>query len=297
VSPSLRAWIDLTRAHFAWAWPLLFCSGFALACRIYGEFSWSTTVTVALIGLFGFEAGMVLNDIVDRKHDMRDIDPAMTRYWRLFGTRPLPSGTISPERALVLFLGFILVTTALIFTLPWPHSLYIFAIMMYAYTVEVFYQVKKRRQKWPVAQMVGRTDFALFPVAGYLAVGLPDLTALLYFLFFYPFAEAHLAVNDLADIVNDRERGMASVTVLYGENGTVMWILLFTAVHAVFAVLFSFGLGWIGRAGILLGMALIIAAIARILREPTPHKAMTALPLFHVAMAVYAGSLIFDAVF
>ncbi len=297
VYSSLRAWIDLTRAHFAWAWPLLFCSGCALACRTYGGFSWATTITVVLIGLFGFEAGMVLNDIVDRKHDMRDIDPAMTKYWRLFGTRPLPSGTITTGRAVLLSLGFVLITTALIFTLPWPHSLYIFAIMMYAYGVEVFYQLKKRRQKWPVAQLIGRTDFALFPVAGYLAVGLPDLTALLYFLFFYPFAEAHLAVNDLADVANDRERGMATVTVLYGKKRTAMWILLFTAVHAVFAVIFSFGLGWIARAGILLGMSLITVANAQLLREPTPEKAMTSLPLFHIAMAVYAGSLIFDAVF
>lgn len=293
---SFRAWIDLTRAHFAWAWPLLFCSGLALAFQAYGGFSWTTTVTVALIGLFGFEGGMVLNDIVDRERDTRDIDPAMTRYWRLFGTRPLPLGLITPARAAVLILGFLLVTTALIFTLPPPHSLFVFAIMVCAYCAEIFYQLKKRCQTWPIAQLVGRIDFALFPVAGYLAAGLPDMTALLYFLFFYPFAEAHLAMNDLADIANDREREMASVTVLYGKHGTAVWILLTTIIHTVFAVLFATRLGWIARGGFLLGMLLLTTANIRIFRDRSPKTALAALPFFHVAMAVYAASIIADTV-
>ena len=294
---SLRAWIDLTRAHFAWAWPLLFSSGLALAYQAYGGFSWTTTVTVVLIGLFGFEGGMVLNDIVDRDRDRRDVDPAMSRYWRLYGTRPLPEGLIAPGRAVALFLGFFVITTALVFTLPWPHSGFIFTIMVYAYSVEVFYQVKKRRQAWPIAQLIGRTDFALFPVAGYLAAGMPDLTALSYFLFVYPYAEAHLAANDLADLKNDRARDLATVTVLYGEGGTAVWILIATVVHAVFAILFAARLGWIARGGFMVGLILLATANARILRDRTPETALAALPFFHVTMAVYAGSIILDTVF
>ncbi|KQC04526.1 MAG: prenyltransferase [Methanoculleus sp. SDB] len=293
---SLRAWIDLTRFHFAWAWPLLFCSGLALAYREYGGFAWTTTVTVALIGLFGFEGGMVLNDIVDRERDTRDIDPSMTRYWRLFGTRPLPLGLITPGRAAALVLGFLFVTTALIFTLPPPHSQLVFVIMVFAYCAEIFYQLKKRQQAWPIAQLVGRTDFALFPVAGYLAAGQPDTTALLYFLFFYPFAEAHLAVNDLADIANDRAREMASVTVLHGEHGTAVWILLATIIHAGFALLFAARLGWIARGGFLLGLLLLTMANVRIFQVESPKTALAQLPYFHVAMAVYAVSIIADTV-
>ena len=62
--------------------------------------------------------------------------------------------------------------------------------------VEYCYQTKKRHQTFPIAQVVGRTDLALFPVAGYLVRGSPDATALLCFLFFYPWALAHLAAND-----------------------------------------------------------------------------------------------------
>ena len=55
----LKAYVDLTRAHFLLAWPLLFCSGLILAFQNYGGFSWSLTIRAALIGLLGFEAGMV----------------------------------------------------------------------------------------------------------------------------------------------------------------------------------------------------------------------------------------------
>jgi 4-hydroxybenzoate polyprenyltransferase len=72
---SVKAYIDLTRAHFFFVWPILFLSGLALAYRDYGGFSWELTVTAALIGLFGFVAGLVLNDYVDRDLDKRTWKP------------------------------------------------------------------------------------------------------------------------------------------------------------------------------------------------------------------------------
>ena len=135
------------------------------------------------------------------------MDTRLTRYWRPFGTRPLAEGTISPARARLVIVLLALGAVALILTLPWPHDLYILAIMGWSYLAEYAYQIGKRRQRYPLAQILGRTDFALFPVAGYLVLGLPDITALLYFVFFYPFALAHLGANDMADITNDRARG------------------------------------------------------------------------------------------
>ena len=104
--------------------------------------------------------------------------------------------------------------------------------------MEYFYQVKKRNQKYPFAQVLGRTDFAIFPVAGYLCVGAPDNTALLFFLFFYPLALSHLGLNDLIDVKNDIVRKMNAITVLYGIKGTVKWIIAFNLIHFVTAVLF-----------------------------------------------------------
>ncbi|NYT08049.1 MAG: UbiA family prenyltransferase [Methanomicrobiales archaeon] len=291
-----RAAIDLLRLHFFFAWPILFCSGFLLAASVTGTFSWIDLLRAALIGFFGFEAGFLLNDYVDRDYDRKDVEPHLTRYWRLFGTRPIPAGSITPQQTLSLLLILVGITIALILTLPFPNSFFVLTIMAYSYGVEIFYQIRKRNQRFPVAQLVGRTDFALFPVAGYLCVGSPDLPALLYFLFFYPFALAHLGVNDLVDFINDRARGMNSITVMYGIPGTVSWIAGFSVVHACTTLLFMSVLGWIAWAGLLAGLGLLLIANVTILRRRNPAAGLRVLPLFHIAMLVYAVSILVDSV-
>lgn len=294
---TLRAFIDLTRIQFSFAWPLLFCSGYLLAIRGSDTFSWLSLLKVALIGFFGFEAGLVLNDYIDRNYDKRDIESdKLTKYWRVFGTRPVAQGLIAPQSALGLYLILVVITALLVLTLPYPHSVYVLAIMLYSYGVEIFYQVKKRDENYPVAQVIGRTDFALFPVAGYLAAGSPDMNALLYFLFFYPFALAHLGANDLVDLKNDLNRRLQTVTTLYGEGGTAGWILGFTIINAVTATLFMTVLGTIARAGLVIGLLLLAVANVVIIKTRTPEAALRVLPLFHLTMIVYAGSILLDSV-
>jgi 4-hydroxybenzoate polyprenyltransferase len=299
MNPTLRAYIDLTRLQFFFAWPLLFCSGYLLATTVYGNFSWFDFLRVALIGFFGFEAGFVLNDYVDRNYDQKDVETdKLTRYWRIFGTRPIAAGLIPPAHALGLFFLLAAITAVLILTLPYPHSLFVILIMIYCYTVEVFYQIEKRQpQQFPFAQLIGRTDFALFPVAGYLCLGSPDLNAFLYFVFFYPFAMAHLGANDLIDVVNDRARGLCTIPVLYDLDRTAYWIAGFTIIHAMMAFLFMSRLGWIGRGGLTIGLALLLVANVVILKNRTPEAGLRVLKLFHITMLVYAVSIILDSVF
>jgi len=298
MNPTIRAYIDLTRLQFFFAWPLLFCSGYLLATTVYGNFAWFDLARVCLIGFFGFEAGLVLNDYIDRNYDKKDIESdKLTKYWRIFGTRPIPAGLISPNQALGLFIGLAAITTALIVTLPYPHSLIVLLIMLYSYTIEMFYQIEKRQpQQFPFAQLIGRTDFALFPVAGYLCLGNPDLNAFLYFVFFYPFALAHLGVNDLIDVANDRVRGLSTLPILFDIPRTTYWILGFTVIHAMMAFLFMTRLGWIGRAGLLIGLIILMAANGVILKNRTPESALKVLPLFHVTMLLYALSISLDSV-
>ncbi len=288
----LKAYIDLTRLQFGFAWPLLFCSGLFLAFQNYGGFDWILVLKAILIGFFGFEAGFVLNDYVDRNRDKKDVEATLTNYWRMFKKRPISSGLITPKQALVLFFVLVALTSVLIATLPYPHSLYLFIIMIYCYSVECFYQIHKRNEKYPLAQLLGRTDFALFPVAGYLVVGKPDLTALLYFVFFYPFAMAHLGANDLVDIENDKARDMKSVTVLYGLKGTAVWILVFTLLHYVTGSVFAFHLGTIALAGFIVGFVLLAVANIVIMKQKTSQATLKVLPLFHVTMIIYSVSLI-----
>jgi len=295
---SLKAYIDLTRAHFFFAWPLLFCSGLMLAFQNYGGFSWSLTIRAALIALLGFEAGFVLNDYVDKEVDKKDVEfDRLTRYWRPFKRRPIPSGQISPRKALGLFFLLVVLTSVLIATLPYPNSLYLFVLMVFSYSMEYFYQVRKRNQGFPFAQLLGRVDFALFPVAGYLCYGSPDKSALLFFVFFYPWVIAHLGVNDLIDIENDRSREMKTVTVLYGMKGTVNWILLFTIIHFVVAPLFMIELGPIAVVGFMVAFFLLAIANYILNREKSSEAGLKALPIFHLTMLVYAISIILDYAF
>jgi 4-hydroxybenzoate polyprenyltransferase len=298
MNPVLRGYADLLRLHFFFAWPVLFCSGYLLATSLYGLFSWYDLVKVALIGFFGFEAGFVLNDYVDRNYDARDIEAGkLTKYWRIFGTRPISQGLVSPRQALALFGLLVAVTVFLIATLPYPNSAFVFLIIIYCYGVEVFYQLRKRDQQYPFAQIVGRTDFAMFPVAGYLTAGNPDVVSLLYFVFFYPFTMAHLGVNDLIDLENDRARGMNTVTTLYGLSGTVSWVAVFTGIHIVTSLLFMTRLEWIARGGIFLGLCLLVYANSAIARNRTPDTGLSVLPLFHITMLIYALSIGLDSFF
>jgi 4-hydroxybenzoate polyprenyltransferase len=294
---SLKAYVDLTRAHFSLCWPLLFCSSLLLAFENYGGFSWSLLARAALIGLCGLEAGMVLNDYVDRESDKRDVELELTRYWRPFGKRPIPSGLISPRKALGLFFLLVALASLLVVTLPYPNSLYLLILMPFSYSLEYFYQVKKKSQKLPLAQLLGRIDISLFPVAGYLCHGSPDGTALRYFIFFYPWVIAHLGANDLVDMENDRARGMKSVTVLYGTTGTARWILLFTLVHFLLAPLFLMELGSIALIGFMAGFLLLCVANYLILKERSPDAGLKALPLFHLTMSLYVSSIILDYAF
>jgi len=286
--PALRAYVDLLRLQFFFAWPLLFCSGYLLATTAWGGFSWVMLAKVALIGFFGFEAGLVLNDYVDRDIDRVAAEPdRLTTYWRLSGIRPIPAGLVPPVHALAM----------LILTLPAPHPVYVLLLMAYCYVMEVFYQKEKQiPQVFPFPQLLGRTDFAIFPVAGYLCTGLPDTTALLYFLFFYPFAIAHLGVNDLIDEESDRLRGLRTIPTIYDAGRTRIWIAGFTVIHAMMAVLFLTRLTFIGRAGVYAGIVLLVAANFIILRYKTPDAGVKALPLFHIAMVLYTGGICAGAI-
>lgn len=298
IREKLKAYVDLTRLHFAFVWPVLFCTGLLLAFRDTNFFSWNLLIRVALIGLFGFEAGMVLNDIVDRNLDKLDVDQEnLTPYWRPFKERPIPSGKVSYKEAVVIFLVFVFLSAVLIATLPFPNSLYIYGFMVYGYGMEVFYQIKKRDQKYPIAQLLGRTDLTFFLVAGYLCYGQLNITILWLVLFLYPWAQLHLGANDIVDLENDKAKSLNTVTTLYGIKGNLIWILLFSMVHIITASTFLiFGLGQIALYGFLISFVLIGIANTVLLVKKTTEAGLKVLPLFHASLLIYCFSIILDSV-
>jgi 4-hydroxybenzoate polyprenyltransferase len=295
----LKGLLDLTRAHFAIVWPLLFCSGAMLAFGAYGGFSWLKLLHVGLIGLFGFEAGMVLNDILDHDIDHIELDEKMTNYWRPFKNRPIPSGIISFSGAVTVFALFLAITIGLIALLPFPNMLYVYGIMLYAYLVESFYNMRKRKQKVPLAQILGRTDLTVFPVAGYLCFGQWDINVLLFVLFLYPWALAHLATNDLLDYENDKAKDLKTITVLYGDKGNLLWIGLFTAVHILFLPVFIIigGMSYIALAGFIVAAITLITAFILLVKDTiNQKKRMLPLPLFHASLFIYTITISLDSV-
>ena len=292
---NITAYLDLLRAHFIPAWILIFTAGYITATNIYGGFSWPDLVKIVFIAVFGFEAGMVLNDYVDKDLDKKDVDVSLTKYFRPFKTRPLATGKLRPIIAVCTFIIFTLVTAVLICTFPPPHCYYALAIMVYAYLVEYFYQVKKRQQKLPLAQLVGRTDFALFPVAAYLLAGEFDMNALAYFFYFYPLAQAHLAINDLADFKNDQVRGLQTVPIMYGVKGTIRWIIIFTLIHLFSATIFIQMTNPRATVWFIVSFLVVGLAVFKIARHQTSSAALKFLPLFHLTMAIQSLALIFSS--
>lgn len=291
----LKAYMDLMRVHFFFVWPILFCAGLFLAFQYQDSFSWLLVIRVALIGFLGFEAGLILNDIVDGDIDKKEIEfDKLTKYWRVFGNRPISQGLITKRNATVLFGALVSATSILIFTLPIPQAFYVFSIMIVCYCLEVFYQIRKRKQNFPFAQLIGRVDFTLFPLAGYLCLGSPNINVLLFGFFFYPLALAHLGVNDISDIANDQVKEMKTIPMLYGLRGTAYWILLFSIIHLVTTILFLNVLGTVALVGFSVGFSLIAAGNFIIMKRKTAEAGMKALPMFHVAMLIYAITIIIE---
>jgi len=294
----IKAYLDLTRAHFAIVWPLLFISGLLIAFRDNNYFSLPLLIIVFFIGLFGFEAGMVLNDIVDRKIDKLGSDNKFTKYWRPFKERPLTADSVSLKEAMIIFLIFISITAVLIAFLPFPNNIYLYIIMIFAYSVEIFYQKKKGHQEFPIAQLIGRTDLTLFLVAGYLCYGQFSLTIVFIILFLYPWAQAHLGVNDLGDYDNDKAKNLKTITTLYGIKGNVKWIAYFTFIHIGFAILLLlFKLGIIALIGFTLPFTLLIIANILLFKNQTSNTAIKILPLYHASLLIYILSIIFSTIF
>jgi 4-hydroxybenzoate polyprenyltransferase len=295
MSNKIKAYFDLLRVHFFFVWPTLFCAGLFFGFILNEGFSWVLVLQAILIAFFGFEAGLVLNDIVDANIDKKELasDKNLTKYWRPFGKRPISEGIITQNKATAVFAILVTLTALLTATLPSPHSYYVFILMFACYGLDVFYQIKKRNEKIPIAQVIGRVDFALFLVAGYLCVGNPDLNAVVLFLFFYPLALAHLGVNDLADAANDQAKAMNTPVTLYGVKATVYWVLGFTIAHFAMAIVFLWLLGsFLAIVGFVVSFMLLSLANSIVLKGKNAQAAMKALPMLHLSMLIYAITII-----
>jgi 4-hydroxybenzoate polyprenyltransferase len=99
-------------------------------------------------------------------------------------------------------------------------------------------------------------------------------------------------MNDLIDVANDEARGMKTPATLYGLKGTGYWVLGFTMLHILGALLFISVLKPVALIGVAVGLLILLATNVAIQKRTTPESALKVLPLFHAAMLVYAASII-----
>ncbi len=102
------------------------------------------------------------------------------------------------------------------------------------------------------------------------------------------------SANDIIDTKNDEAKELKTIPVLYGERGTVYWILGFTLLHTVGAYLFTGVLGPIATSGVAAGLVLLVVANVLIFRGKTSEDWLKVLPMFHVTMLLYVVSMIVD---
>ena len=162
--------------------------------------------------------------------------------------------------------------------------------------MEVFYQMVKRKQKFPIAQILGRTDLLLFPIAGYLLVGQFNITIVYYLLFMYPWALAHLGANDLVDFENDQAKKLKTIAGLYGIKGNKLWIHVFSIIQLTTSAIFVFlDLGGIAIYGFAVSWILIVLANILIMRGKEAKDWLKALLMFHASLLFYILSIIIDS--
>lgn len=162
--------------------------------------------------------------------------------------------------------------------------------------MEVFYQMVKRKQKFPIAQILGRTDLLLFPIAGYLLFGQFNITIVYYLLFMYPWALAHLGANDLVDIENDEAKGLKTIAGLYGVKGNKIWVHSFSAIQLITSAIFVlFDLTGVAIYGFAVSWALIIFANFKIMKGKEAKDWLKALPMFHASLLVYILTVIIQS--
>jgi len=105
---------------------------------------------------------------------------------------------------------------------------------------------------------------------------------------------AHLGVNDLIDVANDKARGLNTIPTMFGMKGTTYWIFLFSIIHFAAAAIFLTALGNLALAGFTIGLLLITIGNFTILKGKSANSGMKALPLFHLAMLIYSISIILE---
>ncbi len=203
----------------------------------------------------GFSGGCVLNDWADRATDRtvlaaraqhEDYARQLRRERRFTGTRPIAAGIVSPGAALAFALALVGISAAVILTFSAPHRWYVLGALGVGLIGEPLYcAIKRKQRRFPAATFFHGIVLAMCPVAGYLAVRRPDLTALFVFTSLYFWEVGFNQLYDTVDAENDRRRGITTLSSAVGLRFVAVW----TLVLSVLTTASFISLWWSSRSG------------------------------------------------
>jgi len=305
--PTVLALIDLTRLlYFGPAVFSVFLFG-AIVAMPQGP-DWSVLLRMVFLGVVGFSGGFVLNDWADRKTDRVALraglhDPDYARQLRterrFTGTRPVSAGIVSPNTALAFALALIGISAAVALTFPSPHRFYVLGAIAFNTAAEPIYCAMKRMQRgFPIATFFHATLLGMCPLAAYLAVRRPDLTAALLFMSLYSWEVAFNQIYDTVDAENDRLRGISTLSARLGSRPVAAWCLALSFVTSSFFVF----LWWSCGSGVAMLAAICTAALfltgidAFFLLRPQLHVARAAIRIHQLYLMLIVAGTVADKV-
>jgi protoheme IX farnesyltransferase len=259
-----RAYVALTKPNIIW---LLLIT--TVPAMVLAEGGWPSTwlVVATLLGGGARAAGSAnaINQYADR-----DIDVRMTRTRR----RPLPSGLVTPERALWFGLALGVISAVwLVATVNLVSSmLAVGAIGFYV----VIYTYYLKRHTWQNI-VIGGAAGAAPTLIGWTAVTghLDSLQPIFLFLIVFWWTPPHFWA--LAIVLEDdyREAGVPMLPVVQGARATkvqiMLWAVMLTALTVLFAGVSTLGAIYLWTA--ILGGAIFIAYSVWLMWQPGKHGA------------------------
>lgn len=167
-------------------------------------------------------AAMAINDYYDKEIDAIN-EP----------DRPIPSGAVSPEEAIIVFLALSLVG----FFTAWITSIPCFAIAVVSWFIMFFYSLRGKRIGL-LGNILVSTCIAFSFIYGGLAIGNLYPVPSLLFAFMAFFSNTGREVTKgIVDIEGDRENGIRTVAVSIGAAAAAITAAVFYISSAIFSLI------------------------------------------------------------
>jgi protoheme IX farnesyltransferase len=253
VGNTVRNYYELTKPKI---WYLLVFTAFGAALTASLLFNISIQPLTWLLLIGGVAAGSAAADTLTGYND-RDIDAIMDRT----RGRPIPSGRVSPQKALIF--GLILTAISLIFS--WFINIWAFALMAFGLFDNIIVYSKWLKRRSQINIILGGFSGAAPAMIGYVAVTTQNIEiglvmAGLVFLWI-PTHIWSLALHFKKDYT---KAGIPMLPIVYSEKKSVRIIAWTTLMMVVFSILpfffNQFGLIYLITAGIF-GVAMIGVSI------------------------------------